>query len=184
MPSAERSPSATGWRLRLHAAALACMAALLLPAAPATAGLLTDDDKPLPEEPAPAAPDFSTRQLIAVPMPPGMGIRMGIDPATIQVGKDGVVRYVAVATSASGEATSAMYEGIRCSNGQVKLYARHYADGGWRPVEDPTWVSLYESRVRYSLAIAKAGVCQDAAANGNASKIIRDMRSDPLYPTP
>ncbi|WP_198969803.1 CNP1-like family protein [Xylophilus sp. ASV27] len=184
MRRAESAPSTSSAGLRLRAAALACIAALLLPAGPAAAGLLMDDEQLPPEDAAPAAPEFSTRELIAIPMPPGMGIRIGVDPATIQVGKDGIVRYVAVATNAAGEATSAMYEGIRCSNAQVKLYARHYADGGWRPVAEPAWVSLYETRVRYSLAIAKAGVCQDASANGSASKIIRDLRGSPLYPTP
>ncbi|XAH22540.1 CNP1-like family protein [Xylophilus sp. GW821-FHT01B05] len=169
---------------RPTAALLACTAALLLLAGPATAGLLMDSENQPPELPTPPAPDFRTTQLLPIPMTGATTIRIGVDPSTITIGKDGIVRYVAVASSATGNATSAMYEGIRCSTAEVKLYARHYADSGWRPVEEPSWVSLYEGRVRYSLAIAKAGVCQDASANGSPAQIIRSMRNDPLYTTP
>lgn len=48
--------------------------------------------------------------------------RFFIDPASISVGTDGVVRYTLVARSLSG-AENVSYEGIRCKDGSYKVYA-------------------------------------------------------------
>lgn len=48
--------------------------------------------------------------------------RFFIDPASISVGADGVVRYTLVARSAAG-AENVSYEGIRCKDGSYKVYA-------------------------------------------------------------
>lgn len=55
--------------------------------------------------------------------------RFFIDPASISVGNDGVVRYTLVARSAAG-ARNVSYEGMRCSTGEMRLYALG-RDGGW-----------------------------------------------------
>ena len=45
-----------------------------------------------------------------------------IDPQTLSVGADGVVRYTLVARSRSG-AENVSYEGMRCENGTYRVYA-------------------------------------------------------------
>jgi len=53
-----------------------------------------------------------------------------IDGTTLSVGEDGVVRYVLVARSAQG-AESVSFEGMRCSTGEVRIYAVGTSAGGW-----------------------------------------------------
>jgi hypothetical protein len=149
----------------------------------AQAAFLTD--APLdgnPEIQAPPPPAFSMDHLIDIEMPAITSIRLGVDPATIKLGSDGVVRYVAVMRSTIGSAVSANYAAIRCATGEYKLYARHYAKGDWRPVANPDWVPLSpDSASRYALRIARAGACRDASSNTSTAQILKDLRGGPLY---
>jgi hypothetical protein len=48
----------------------------------------------------------------------------GVDPAAVSISKaDGIARHVAVATTSAG-AKNVIYEGLRCSTGEVITYAR------------------------------------------------------------
>jgi hypothetical protein len=125
---------------------------------------------------APPPPALRTEGLIPVDVS-GTSLRFAVDPASIQVGTDGVVRYVVVATSKSG-AVNGMYEGIRCNTGEVKTYAWHNPGSGWVPASRAQWQDIYRTpNSRHSLAIAKSGVCHDAAPNGSAEQIARDLRA-------
>lgn len=127
------------------------------------------------EAPLPSAP--ATQRLIELDIP-RTELRYGIDPGSVSVGKDGVVRYVVVARSPSGT-VNALYEGIHCSTGQVKVYARHNPDSGWARAQEPQWKSLHEGQhARYSLLIARSGACLGHSANGTADKVVRDLRAN------
>jgi CNP1-like family len=56
--------------------------------------------------------------------------RFFIDPASLSVGPDNVVRYTLVARSASGY-ENISYEGIRCGAGSYKVFA-FGNDGQWK----------------------------------------------------
>ncbi len=121
-----------------------------------------------------------TSGLIPISMP-GSSLRFGIDPQSVSVGKDDVIRYVVVATSASG-AVNAMQEGVRCLTREVKTYARHSASGGWRAAEGAAWMPLSISTAvtRHSTVIARSGLCGfdgDAGLQRDAAKVLRDLRS-------
>ncbi|MDP3707059.1 MAG: CNP1-like family protein, partial [Polaromonas sp.] len=61
----------------------------------------------------PPPPAFDSNKLIAFDVSPNASLVYGVDPASIRISNsDSVVRYVMVATSASG-AKNVMYEGIR-----------------------------------------------------------------------
>ncbi len=132
----------------------------------------TDPEWQEVEAPPPAAVKLAG--LIALEIP-GSSLRFGVDPASISVGKDGVVRYVVVARSTSG-GVNAIYEGIRCSAGEFKVYARHDPDTGWRPAKDSPWRSLHDQRAsRHSLLIARSAACNGRGVNGTATQIVRDL---------
>ena len=57
--------------------------------------------------------------------------RFFIDPGSLSVAEDGVVRYTLVARSGSG-VENVSYEGIRCAAGSYKVFAFGH-DGQWRP---------------------------------------------------
>ncbi len=123
---------------------------------------------------APAPPQLRTDALVHIDMS-SSALRFGVDPASVAVGADGIVRYVVVAISNSG-AVNGFYEGIRCGTAEVRLYARHSPDRGWVPVPDSRWQPLHENRLSsHSLVIARNGACIGSAANQSAARIVRDL---------
>lgn len=70
--------------------------------------------------------------------------RFFLDPDSLAVGEDGVVRYVLVVRTAGG-ALNVSFEGIRCEAREHKLYAVGRSDGSWAPARDPQWRRI-ESR--------------------------------------
>jgi hypothetical protein len=130
------------------------------------------------ESDTPPAPAFDERRLIDVQLHARSALRYGIDPATLHIGKDGVVRYVMVARSSTG-AMTAMYEGLRCSAGEYKLYARFNA-GKWNTVSTPEWKSLWESsRIQHPLAFARQGGCDGKAPPTSVRDVVRQLQASP-----
>ncbi len=126
----------------------------------------------------PPPPAFDAKRLIQLENPPGSSLTFGVDPATLSVAADGVVRYVVVASSPGG-ARNVMYEGIRCTSAQYRVYARYHAEGGWSPVREEDWQSLFGSAAaRHALMLAKAGACMGRSANRSADDIVRALKAD------
>jgi hypothetical protein len=124
----------------------------------AAQGLADTDWK---ETEAPPPPAFNQAQLIPITMPSFVSIRFGVDPATLTITPDGIVRYVMVATNPTGS-INAMYEGIRCATWEVKSYARYTTSGQWISVANPQWRGLNENRPsHHALALARQGGCED-----------------------
>ena len=125
----------------------------------------------------PPPPALRTSDLVPVDVAGGTELRYGIDPQSLAVGKDGVVRYVIVASSRSG-AVNAIYEGLRCDRGEYRVYARSSGQG-WRSVE-AEWKSVFEgAEARHARAVAKAGACIGRVPNHDALQIVRDLRTPP-----
>lgn len=152
---------------------------LLMLALNASAQIGTDADWQEGEIPTP--PSFSPARLMPIEMPKYLSVRLGVDPKTFTVTPDGIVRYVMVATNATGS-ISAMYEGIRCASGEVKTYAQHTSSGQWTPVADPKWRSLNDNLPsKHALALARQGVCSGRTPSGqSAADIVNALK----YPKP
>jgi hypothetical protein len=155
--------------------------ALLLLLGTAAFGQLADPDPDWKESEAPAPPTFKTDRLIALEMPRYLSTKFGVDPQTLRITSDGLVRYVVVATSPNGNSL-AMYEALRCLTGEVKTYARLGSNGAWNAVQDPQWRALSSNQSSvHALALARQGVCDGrAAASASAAEIIRKLNA----PTP
>ena len=133
------------------------------------------------EAEVPAPPAFKTEGLAPFEIGQGSTLRFGIDPDTLKVGTDGVVRYVMVAQSNSG-AMNVWYEGVRCATAEVKTYA-HWAAAtrttaaGWHPRADAEWRTLQGSSAsRPALVLAREALCNGRAVNGDERRILRDLR--------
>jgi hypothetical protein len=112
------------------------------------------------EEKTPPVPAFSKSGLVPIDMPPHVSLKVGIDPATISVGKDGVVRYIIVMANASGS-VNAVFEGIRCTTDEVKTYARLNSSGNWSEVADAQWKGINDNMPsKHAFAFARQGGCQ------------------------
>lgn len=153
-------------------------AAMLLLAASAAAAEYVDPQAAWNESGIPATPpSFDMSRLIQVDAPHGSSLKYGIDPNTLSISDDGVVRYVVVASSAQG-AVNALYEGIRCSTGEYRLYARHSPESGWSRAKGSEWQSVFDDMPsKHPLAIARAGVCIGRAPNGPLGTMLRTLRS-------
>ena len=129
----------------------------------------------------PPPPAFDVAKLITFEVSSNSALTYGVDPATVLISKvDGVVRYVIVAFSATGS-KNIMYEGLRCSTGEVKTYARYTPDGRWASVTDPTWRSLFDvSTPRHPLRFARAGACDSGAPVGTVRELVAKLKNPAL----
>jgi hypothetical protein len=160
-----------------YAAVLTLSAALALVAPYSLAQTGNGLDNPdWEEEQAPPPPSFSKGNLLALDMPPHVSVKVGVDPETITVGRDGVVRYVILMINATGS-TNAVYEGVRCISGEVKTYARLGASGQWSILVNPAWKALNDNMPsHHAQAFARQGGCQNRLAT-TKKEIIAALKS-------
>ncbi len=123
-----------------------------------------------------APPSFDVKRLIPFEVRAGSALKFGVDPATLSIGKDGVLRYVVVAQSTSGT-INAMYEGIRCSTGEYKTYARYNPSGGWNPATNPQWEDMRtNSRSRHTYLLARQGGCPNGGTAVRLDEVLRELK--------
>jgi hypothetical protein len=125
---------------------------------------------------------FSTDKLLIVDIEDRSSFEYGIDPDTLSVGTDGVVRYVFVARSRSG-AVNVLYEGVRCNAAEVKVYGRWDPDSAkWRTSSTDEWLAMdARGSTRRALKLAQTGLCDGRAPNGSPRQILDTLRNGFLY---
>lgn len=130
------------------------------------------------ESEVPPPPAFDISKLLTFEVSPSSSLVYGVDPSSVRISKsDSLVRYVMVATSASG-ARNVMYEAIRCSTGEFKTYARYSPDGRWDMVSNPEWRSLFDNLPsRHALRFAKAGACDGAAPVTSVNELVGRLKN-------
>lgn len=103
--------------------------------------------------------------------------RFMLDPETISVGSDGVVRYVLVVESAAG-ARNVSYEGIRCESAERRLYAFGRADGSWSPARGKLWLPIQGNSLnRQHAALYTEYFCPNGAIVRNADEARAALRA-------
>lgn len=157
------------------------LAALILGVSSNVIGQVFVEDPDWKEVDVPTPPSFNKDKLIFVTMPPYVTLRFGVDPATLTITHDGVIRYVMVAQSLGGSGTfTAMYEGIRCAAGEFKTYARFNASGQWVPVSNPQWRALTDNNTsKHALALARQGACDGRSARARSVQSIVSALKNP-----
>ena len=129
------------------------------------------------ESDVPQAPAYDMNKLLTFEVTRSSPLVYGVDPASVSISKtDGIVRYVVVATTSAG-AKNVIYEGLRCSTGEVRTYARGKPDGSWTPVSNAEWKSVFDiSLPRHSLRFAKIAACQNAAPVSSVAELVRRLK--------
>ncbi len=79
-----------------------------------------------------------SENLLAFEVSAASSNRFYIDPQSIAVGSDGVVRYTLV-IKGSGGGENISYEGIRCETREQKYYAFGRRDGTWSNARSGKW---------------------------------------------
>lgn len=128
------------------------------------------DDPDWKESNAPTPPTFNTDKLLPLDMPPYVTLKVGVDPATLTITPDGIVRYVVVTRNASG-AVNAMFEGIRCATGEVKTYARaNGTAGAWSMVAEPKWRDFTDNLPsKHAWVFARQAACDGRTTTGSST---------------
>jgi hypothetical protein len=154
------------------------LAALGLPSLAQAQAYVLEDPADWKEIETPPPPAFDVKKLITFEVSPNSQLVYGVDPAAVSISqKDGVVRYVMVASNASG-ARNVMYEGIRCSTGEFKTYARQSSDGKWTHVSNPEWRSLFENMPsKHALRFARAGACDSSAPATSVNVLVSRLKN-------
>ncbi|MDZ7937648.1 MAG: CNP1-like family protein [Rhodoferax sp.] len=117
------------------------------------------------EEDAPPPPAFSWEGSVELQMPPYVTVKVAIDPRTINIGKDSVVRYVAIMRNSSGT-VNAFYEGLRCTTDEVKTYARAGSSGSWSLVSKPEWKDVNGTLPsKHAFIFARQAACNVRVVN-------------------
>lgn len=152
---------------------------LLAPAAHTAHAQASYTDEKTWTEAAVAPPAaFSTEVLLPFDVMKNSALTYGIDPNTLAVGEDGVVRYVMVARSSSG-ALNVMYQGIRCATAETKTYGRLSDKGNWNASPDAEWQALsFRGPTRPAMLLARQGVCEGRTVTGSVQKILATLKSD------
>lgn len=139
---------------------------------------LREADPDWKESEAPPPPQFQAARVLALDMPRHITTRVGVDPETLRITDDGIVRYVMVA-STSGGGVNASYEGIRCLTGEVKVYARYSSNGTWRALPDAEWKPLNGNQPSlHALVLARQGACDGrSATGGTVANIVSKLKA-------
>jgi hypothetical protein len=160
--------------------AVACAAALTIASGPIWAQYREPETWKEAEVTLPTR--FSTDKLVTVEIEDRSSFEYGIDPDTLSVGNDGVVRYVFVARSRSG-AVNVLYEGVRCNAAEVKVYGRwDPGSASWRTSATDEWQALdTRGSTRRALKLAQAGLCDGRAPTGSPRQILETLRGEHPY---
>jgi hypothetical protein len=135
------------------------------------------DDPDWKETEVPPPPAFDLKRLVQVDISVQSQLKWGVDPATVKITSDGIIRYVVVAQSSSG-VVNAMYEGIRCNKAEFRRYARHNPDSGWVKSSGSDWTPLRQSGTsRHPESLAKQGICDGAAPPSSVDEAMRRLRA-------
>lgn len=106
--------------------------------------------------------------------------RFYIDPPSLAIGADGVVRYTLVTRTAGG-ATNVTYEGIRCEDRRHKVYALGRDGGTWTPARNAEWRRIERQNVdRQRVALIEDFLCVGAAPRKTEKDMLNRLRWGPV----
>jgi len=136
-----------------------------------------DSDKPWEELAIQLPPAPKQANLLAFDVSPTATQAFAIDPGSLTVGTDGVIRYTLVSTSRSG-AKNISYEGIRCQTYEYKRYAFGQADGTWARSRRNKWDAIHGHGGNHpQAALAKDFLCLEQTIAGKADDMIGRIRN-------
>lgn len=128
----------------------------------------------------PEAPDMG--KLIPFEVNVSNANQFFVDPASVSVGQDGVVRFTVVIES-SGGARTVNYEGLRCKTRERRLYAFGQKDGTWVESQGSSWILMQKQQHKmhnaYPAVLAYEYFCLDLEPPPSAEVAVERLRSGP-----
>jgi hypothetical protein len=154
-----------------------------LPAYAQWAGWDYDNDreiKPWSELQAKVPPYPKDEDLLRFDAGSATAHRFFVDPGSISIGEDGVVRYILVVRT-SGGAKNVTFEGMRCETREQKTYAIGHSDGSWARARNPQWRRVeYREVNRHHGVLYREFFCRGKVAVDSVKQIVASLRNPPL----
>ena len=101
--------------------------------------------------------------------------KFAIDTQSIQIGNDGVTRYIIQITSPSGSKQT-QYEGIRCDSFQSRLYGTYETNSTWRENPLGGWSGIKDNVPnRYQAALAQGAICNFASQEKDLNTVLKSL---------
>lgn len=99
-----------------------------------------------------------------------------LDPESLSVGKDDVVRYTVVITSGSG-ASNVLYEGLRCSRREYRTYAYGTLDKTFTKARVSEWKLFYDGdRMKHRYSFYRDSMCSKVHEPNKPDVIMQRIR--------
>jgi hypothetical protein len=135
-----------------------------------------DKDKPWQEIAVQLPAPPKAENLLPFYVSPITTHTFAIDPLSLTVAADGVIRYTLVTRSQEG-ATNISYEGIRCASFEKKIYAIGHPDGNWSRSRRDQWERIASNAAnRQHAALTKDYFCQESMVAGKAEDMVKRLR--------
>ena len=132
------------------------------------------EGKPWEAQKALLPPYPSQGGLIPFYVSPAVPFAFSVDPASVGVGQDGVVRYTLIARNAS-TAMNVSYEGIRCDTYERKVYAYGRSDGTWSQARNSQWAPITRMDANPQGALANDFFCPERGPVQTTDEALRAL---------
>lgn len=174
-----------------HRLQAVCICLMLCMAQSVSAGALPREDGPVGLIPAPAPEEKWQEQALDLPPYPEASrlleldidtgaspFRYYLDPESLSVDQDRVVRFTTVIVSPSG-VRNVTYEGLHCGEQTHRRMA--YGSGGtWHALPDTPWQRITGSGTqRYRKALYERYMCPSTEPLRDPEQILRRLRAGP-----
>jgi hypothetical protein len=113
--------------------------------------------------------------------------KFAVDTNSIEIGSDGITRYIVVITNPSGGQQS-QYEGIRCDSYQSRLYGT-FDNNKWNENPLSSWAAIRPNIPnRYQAALAQGAFCNLNSQEKSLKTILQSLNpnsftGNPIIPT-
>jgi hypothetical protein len=137
-------------------------------------------ESPAWKEEVPGLPAYPENdRLLELPASlPGSDFRVFIDPDSLSVGSDRVVRYTLVIVSSSG-VRNISYEGLHCGSNETRRYA-YGSDDKWIPIDFAPWQKVSDIGMEhYRHVLYWDYLCNPLRTNLDVAAMLRRLRNPP-----
>lgn len=106
----------------------------------------------------------------------GAGFDYALDPGSVSRGKDGVMRYIVMLTSASG-VRNVLYEGLRCDTGEFRTYAFGSGTDGFHRIGRSDWRAVRRDGTgAYRWVLYRRYLCSSYGLPRNPDEVRQRLR--------
>lgn len=107
--------------------------------------------------------------------------RFHVDPGSLSLGEDRVVRYALVIKTPGGS-SNVSYEGMRCKTSEYKVYAYGSVDGKWVAAREPQWKEVGATPSNFHYGLWVDYFCGSESVRGrNAADLIANLKGVSPY---